>query len=760
MTKEIELKSHGIITVEKKKSPKQPFYFQTNAQNNLTILNNTLSNFSTLIVLPTGGGKTYTATSWLLTNAIDKGKKVLWIAHRQMLLDQALESFDNNAYQSILPNICEFKYRIISGNHPLHDRVSDIEVEDDVIIVSKDSLIRNLKGLDNWLDDENIFMVIDEAHHSTAKTYRHIIEYVKSKVNTLKLIGLTATPIRTIKEEESLLTRIYNDSVIDSLAKHDENTLGICYEISLKELITKGYLAKPIPIEPKTHYKYEKDLSLNDKKVINSTGHLPENIEKEIAKNAKRNKMIVNHYVENKDTYGKTLIFAINRVQADVLCGLFRDKGINSNFVISGNVDDTGATKKKDNNKIIESFKNDELDVLINVNILSEGSDIPQIQTVFLTRPTISNTLMTQMVGRALRGPTADGGTEKAYIVSFIDNWNNQVQWERVGNIFFEEISDFVDNDNERQKYDLQIISLKKIEEFARLVDNSIDSEKLKSIEFTKRIPIGMYTFKYDEQNENPEEDNIDKTHQILVYDSTKNAYENMLDELDELFKLYNIKEEYISDEELELLEDKCQDTFFTGEMIPPYSSEDIIALLKFYAQKESKPFFHEFNLQNNDALNIKKIAQEIINQDMKRSQMKEYISSIWESNEYLFKEFFDNQKKFFKDQIKIELDKIEDPEEYILNTHAKISKGDISKLSLIEIRNYDKEYEKYLRDSAFKKSSDKNGNYVCQICHKKSKKRVGFEVDHITPLNKGGLSVPENLQILCQKCNRTKSDK
>ena len=175
-----------------------------------------------------------------------------------MLLDQACAiSFDINAYDNVLPNISEFNYRIISGNHPKHDRVSDIEAEDDVIIASKDSLNRNLGALDVWLDGEDeIYMIIDEAHHSNAKMYRRIIEYVESKVNHLKLIGLTATPIRTIKEEESLLTKIYNDSVINSMPVHDENVLGISYEIGLKELINRGYLAKPIPVEPKTNIDY------------------------------------------------------------------------------------------------------------------------------------------------------------------------------------------------------------------------------------------------------------------------------------------------------------------------------------------------------------------------------------------------------------------------------------------------------------------------------------------------------------------------
>ena len=60
---------------------------------------NKLPSFSTLVVLPTGGGKTLTASFWLLKNAIGKGFKVLWIAHRQFLLDQAAAAFQRNAYE-------------------------------------------------------------------------------------------------------------------------------------------------------------------------------------------------------------------------------------------------------------------------------------------------------------------------------------------------------------------------------------------------------------------------------------------------------------------------------------------------------------------------------------------------------------------------------------------------------------------------------------------------------------------------------------
>ena len=60
--------------------------------------------------------------------------------------------------------------------------------------------------------------------------------------------------------------------------------------------------------------------------------------------------------------------------------------------------------------------------VLINVEMLTEGYDAPRTQTIFLARPTQSEALLSQMVGRGLRGPQA-GGTKRAYLVTFVDTW-------------------------------------------------------------------------------------------------------------------------------------------------------------------------------------------------------------------------------------------------------------------------------------------------------------------------------------------------
>ena len=85
-------------------------------------------------------------------------------------------------------------------------------------------------------------MIVDEAHHSTAKTYRKVIDYVKKKVPNVKLIGLTATPFRTAEAEQGLLAKIYSDGIKNGQVVHGD--IGITYQIGLKELINKQILAK------------------------------------------------------------------------------------------------------------------------------------------------------------------------------------------------------------------------------------------------------------------------------------------------------------------------------------------------------------------------------------------------------------------------------------------------------------------------------------------------------------------------------------
>ena len=164
----IEVKSNGKVIAKKGTNPRNPYNHQKDAMAKLSLIDKEEA-FSTLVVLPTGGGKTYTASTWLLKNAIDKKKKIIWLAHRQMLLDQAAESFQRFAYAEAMPHISEFTYRIVSGSSS-HDRSIDISPRDNILILSKDSIGRNLSGLDNWLKGENeVYCVIDEARYNKDK---------------------------------------------------------------------------------------------------------------------------------------------------------------------------------------------------------------------------------------------------------------------------------------------------------------------------------------------------------------------------------------------------------------------------------------------------------------------------------------------------------------------------------------------------------------------------------------------------------------
>lgn len=750
----VEVKSFGDILPKNGTNIRSPYEHQKKAMEALDKINKEES-YSTLVVLPTGGGKTYTASMWLLKNAIDKKKKILWIAHRQMLLDQAAESFQKFAYTEVVPHISSFRFRIVSGASS-HDRTIDIKADDNLLIISKDSIGRNIERLDKWLEGEKeLYLVVDEAHHSTAKTYRKVINYVKEKVPNLKLIGLTATPFRTAEEEQGLLGKIYSDGVSNGQVVRGD--IGITYQIGLKELINRQILSKPIFESYFTEENYGDSLGLESWERIQYLDNLPEGIASQMAESAARNKLIVETYKEKQDEYGQTIVFAVNVIHAIQLSVLFNKAGIKSDFVVSDIRDGvTGVTvSREDNERKLEAYRNGELQVLVNVNILTEGVDLPKTKTVFLARPTVSSILMTQMVGRALRG-TAAGGTSSAYIVSFIDHWNEHIAWVNPESLFAGD-NEFQDSDDsERIKRDIQLIAISKIEEFARILDNSVDTLDLERVAFEKRIPIGMYAFNYLEEN------GMDHSYQVMVYDSTQEAYKNLMESLPSLFKSFDVTEEYLTKEQLDEMEEQCRDSFFCGEMIPPYESRDVINIIKYYAQYEEAPRFYTFEEVDRNKLDISKIARHIWDEDMGVRKKAEYIDELWNSGDDNMLRLFFGRKIYFRRQLDIELMKLSDPSIYGGEKEPQVGYGskELEDLPLHRIGEIYPDYEKYLRDETFKKYIDEAGNYHCACCGFTDRSRVPFQVDHIIAMNNGGKSVLENLQILCRSCNARKSDK
>jgi len=740
----------GQIQVNTGTNPRELYAHQNEAIKALDRKNK--SPFEGLLVLPTGGGKTLTAVHWLLRNFIDKRKKVLWIAHRHELLDQAFETLKFSAYPSLLSDTDKFRYRVISG-HPKHDRPVNIKATDDIIIASKDSLNSGLNYLtNNWVNHSDaILLVVDEAHHATAKTYRKLIDSIKQnfkdrgKADGFRMLGLTATPFRTDDSEQGLLKKVFPDDIIFS--EH------------LRTLITRGILAEPVFENLETALDFYKELSDKDIRSIENFDKLPKQVAEKIAMSSIRNKRIVDHYVENREKYKPLLVFAVDIQHAIALNALFTNRGINSDFVASKIMDEgTGATiSPRENSEKIKRFRAGELEVLINVEMLTEGTDLPNVQTVFLTRPTTSTILMTQMIGRSLRGQSA-GGTEKAYVVSFIDNWENKINWVNPEKLIDIEGVEFVDRDIETMKKIARLISIEKIEEFARMMDDSIDTTALEKLDFLRRVPVGIYRFSILESSESGEP--MSRNYDVLLYNDTEEAYDSFVNDLDAVFKDVNIQNrEVLTDEELEYLLQQTKNRYFPDyPFLLGYRDDDVKNILCFYAQKEREPEFIAFSERRKCDLSI--VARHIYENDLTLRQLTEYLTSLWNDSKSFWQVLFGYNYLYFKKQVDIEINKLLGVYPDLIVTPPIVIPDTVplESLSLVEIRERDPAEYRDIKDAVFAQYTDGKGFIVCASSGFKSQVRRDFQIDHIIPMSEGGLTTLENLQVLSRKAHVEKT--
>jgi hypothetical protein len=207
-----------------------------------------------------------------------------------------------------------------------------------------------------------------------------------------------------------------------------------------------------------------------------------------------------------------------------------------------------------------------------------------------------------------------------------------------------------------------------------------------------------------------------------------------MMNSLHELFEYYNITDEYLEDDLLYEMADRCRNIFFLGNMTPPLDVRDLVHILKYYAQYESAPSFYTFDDIDKNKLDVAKIAQTIWDEDMGPRKKAEYIDTLWENaDDNLLKLFF-GRKLYLWKQIDIELAKISTPDIYD-EPNIKYGQRNIEELSLYEIGQIDPEYEKKLRDDAFTKSVDKDGKYILHY-------QTSSEGDSFGHLQLGGVAL------------------
>lgn len=223
----------------------------------------------------------------------------------------------------------------------------------EVVSASVMSMVRRLGRFDS---DDFDLIIVDEAHHAASRTYRKILDYFQPG----KVIGFTATPNRS---DNVGLDAVFSD---------------IIFQRDLQWAIKNGWLCDIFCRRVNIGY----DLS---RVHIRGGDYAPGELEEAMDGTADA---IAEAY--RKLATGATLIFAVSVAQCHEIASR-----------IPGAVAVTGETK--DRASIIEAFTRREIPCLVNCMVFTEGTDMPLVETVIIARPTKSESLYTQMVGRGLR---------------------------------------------------------------------------------------------------------------------------------------------------------------------------------------------------------------------------------------------------------------------------------------------------------------------------------------------------------------------
>lgn len=389
-------------------------------------------------MIPTGGGKTITALR-IISKLLDIGvygsrDRIIWTVHSKILKQQAYNELNS------LENSKKFNF------HRDILKVVEVRMKDDARRV----LCEDECGVYKLL-------VIDEAHHSAANTYK---DFFDKKIG---ILGLTATPTR-------------ND---DSELNFDR----IAYSITFRELMDRGVVIKPDFINPDT----KQTISVNSLDYADV-----ETMERAYNTNT-RNEIISNYLLLERKNLGfqKVIVFVPNNNHVDSLynklCEMNEIYGRHFyiGFIYGEKRNGRSNDKNIENDKYLEWHKKyNNPSILINCAMLNEGYDDKNIDAVVMAVPTRSLLYYMQCIGRVVRGSTTNNGGGKAYVIEFVDNLPNFVY--RIDNKWlFSDISDYLEPKIIEKNYNSkkQFISKMKetlnsynvVEEYRKYIPKNID---------------------------------------------------------------------------------------------------------------------------------------------------------------------------------------------------------------------------------------------------------------------------------------------
>ena len=350
---------------------------------------------SVMAQMPTGTGKTVLLASVVESFLREHSNCKVWIvAHRRELVSQIRETIER-VFSKITPSLFTIKEGstshpdpLSSGareetapprrSEPLRSKVGGpSKVSPDCLSASafnvpiKAVSIQWLSKHYDEIEEEPGIIVIDEAHHALAKTYKEMWE----RFPNAKFLGLTATPCR-------LNGKGFTD-LFDVLVQSWD----------VPEFISKGRLATYDFVSIKSDGVTQRLIDSLQKRGADGDY---QNKEMDMLLNKKPSIERLYRSLEEFGKDRKGIVYAINISHAQKIAKLYQEHGVKAIAIDSK----TPATERQQD---IEAFKKGDIQVLVNVDIFSEGFDCPDVEFVQLARPTLSLAKYLQMVGRGLR---------------------------------------------------------------------------------------------------------------------------------------------------------------------------------------------------------------------------------------------------------------------------------------------------------------------------------------------------------------------
>lgn len=301
-----------------------------------------------VVIMATGLGKTYLAAFDSLSVTERTAPRILFVAHRKEILNQA-----ETAFLDIYPDATTGYY------------MGDQKNKDAEILFASIHTLGQAEHLQQFQPTAFDYIIVDEFHHAAAKSYQGLLRHFKPRF----LLGLTATPHRT--------------DGADIFGLCDNNKL---YELNLIDGISLNKLAS-------FTYHGIHDKHVDYQRVQWRQGQFSVDDLENIVNTDPRAAQIFERWQQHKQQ--RTLAFCVSKKHAEFMTQFFTAKGISCAAVHS-----SSTTQRQE---AIDGLNSGRFKILFTVDLFNEGVDIPLIDTVLMLRPTESKILFLQQLGRGLR---------------------------------------------------------------------------------------------------------------------------------------------------------------------------------------------------------------------------------------------------------------------------------------------------------------------------------------------------------------------